>query len=72
MEEHIKRAYQKALANNSNVFDVLEQDIADWYDTPCHSLGELKRRQNKKDRGDLFEDFCKTYLEHVSMTPSGY
>lgn len=65
MIEVLKKSYGEAIASNKNVFDTVESNIAEWYDSPCHDFGELKRRQNKKIRGDLFEEFCVSYLKVV-------
>ena len=61
-EALVRQSYLEALSTNQNAFDVLEKTIAEYYDKPCHDFGELRRRQNKKERGDRFEQFCKMYL----------
>jgi hypothetical protein len=35
-----------------------------WYSKPAHNLQELKSRENKKLKGDIFEEFCILYLTH--------
>ena len=36
-----------------------------WYSQPAHTLQEMRSRDNKKIRGDIFEDFCVLYLKEV-------
>ena len=47
------------------LFDEFMKDCQKEYDTPAHSLTELRSRENKKKRGDIFEDFCRLYLLKV-------
>lgn len=53
------------LKHPSNLFDEFIKECEASYTKPAHSLAELKQRNNKKIRGDLFEDFCVLYLKHV-------
>ena len=41
------------------------KDCQKEYDAPAHSLAEMKSRENKKKRGDIFEEFCRLYLLRV-------
>jgi hypothetical protein len=36
-----------------------------WYSQPAHTFTEMRNRENKKVRGDIFEEFCVLYLKHV-------
>lgn len=50
---------------NGNRFDYFIALCQAQYDKPAHTLIEMRDRQNKKLRGDLFELFCKEYLKNV-------
>jgi predicted helicase len=41
------------------------KDCQKEYDAPAHSLAEMRSRENKKKRGDIFEEFCRLYLLRV-------
>jgi predicted helicase len=41
------------------------KDCQKEYDAPAHSLTELRSRENKKKRGDIFEEFCTLYLLNI-------
>jgi predicted helicase len=47
------------------LFDEFMKDCQKEYDAPAHSLTELRSRENKKKRGDIFEEFCRLYLLRV-------
>jgi hypothetical protein len=51
-------------ANGCNVFDTFHQLVDNYHNTPCHSIAELKEK-NTKLKGDIFEQFCCLYLQHV-------
>lgn len=44
------------------LFDEFMKECQKEYDAPAHSLTELRSRENKKKRGDIFEEFCRLYL----------
>lgn len=48
-----------------NLFDEFIKECEASYSKPAHTLTELRTRNNKKIRGDLFEDFCLLYLKYV-------
>jgi hypothetical protein len=52
-------------SNNTNLFDQFITICQKWYEAPAHSLGEIKRRDNKKIRGDIFELFSLLYLKYI-------
>ena len=60
-----KELYKIFLKSPLNLFDEFMLECQKWYDIPAHSLGEIIRRNNKKLRGDIFEDFCVLYLKYV-------
>ena len=63
MEKLIRDSYIYSLKENKNTFDVLEYNISNIYNKPCTNLYELRQKaNNKKEKGDLFEEFCKIYL----------
>ena len=47
------------------LFDEFMKDCQKEYDAPAHSLAEMRSRENKKKRGDIFEEFCQLYLLRV-------
>jgi len=53
------------LRSPTNLFDEFINECAKWYSQPAHSLTEMRTRDNKKIRGDIFEDFCVLYLKKI-------
>ena len=53
------------LKSPSNCWDAFEKECQKFYNEPAHSLTEMRTRDNKKIRGDIFEDFCVLYLSKV-------
>jgi predicted helicase len=53
------------LRSPTNLFDEFMKECQSWYDQPAHSFVEMRTRDNKKIRGDIFEEFCVLYLKHV-------
>jgi len=53
------------LKSPPNVFDEFIQECQKWYSQPAHTLQEMRTRDNKKVRGDIFEEFCVLYLKEV-------
>ena len=53
------------LKSPPNLFDEFIQECQRWYSQPAHTLQEMRTRDNKKVRGDIFEDFCALYLKEV-------
>jgi hypothetical protein len=49
----------------TNLWDEFEAACRTFYDAPAHSFVDMRTRDNKKIRGDMFEDFCVEYLKHV-------
>ena len=48
-----------------NMFDEFIKEASSFYELPVHSLQDMRDRENKKIRGDIFEEFCCLYLKHV-------
>ena len=48
-----------------NLWDAFETECQKFYNAPAHSLVDMRARDNKKVRGDIFEDFCVLYLRNV-------
>jgi len=65
MEDLPKILHQVFLRSPKNLFDEFILECQKWYSQPAHSLTEMRKRDNKKIRGDIFEDFCVLYLKHV-------
>jgi predicted helicase len=53
------------LRSPSNLFDEFVKECQAWYSQPAHSLQEMRTRDSKKIRGDIFEEFCCLYLKEV-------
>ena len=53
------------LKSPTNLWDEFEKECQKFYSIPAHTLTEMRVRDNKKIRGDIFEDFCVLYLIHV-------
>lgn len=53
------------LASPPNLWDAFAEECRKHYDAPAHSFVDLRVRDNKKVRGDLFEEFCVQYLKHA-------
>jgi hypothetical protein len=47
------------------LFDEFITECQKWYEQPAHTFTEMRTRDNKKIRGDVFEEFCVLYLKHV-------
>jgi predicted helicase len=48
-----------------NMFDEFIKQASSFYEMPAHTLQEMRARQNTKACGDIFEEFCATYLKYV-------
>ena len=51
----------------SHVFDALQQCFLEYWNRPCSSMLELRKRTTK-EKGHLFEVFCKMYLQQKGYT----
>ena len=60
-----KVLHEILLRSPTNLFDEFMKECQKWYEEPAHSFVEMRTRDNKKLRGDIFEDFCVLYLKHV-------
>jgi len=47
----------------TNRFDAFIDVCQRWYARPAHTLAELNSRDNKKIKGDIFENFSVLYLQ---------
>lgn len=55
----------KGVPAGSTLFDEYMKECQKWYEQPAHSFVEMRSRDNKKIRGDIFEEFSVLYLKHV-------
>lgn len=60
-----KKLHEIFLRSPTNLWDEFEAACRTFYDAPAHSFVDMRTRDNKKIRGDMFEDFCVQYLKHV-------
>lgn len=51
-----------------NLFDEFLVECQKWYSEPAHNFTEMRNRDNKKIRGDIFEEFCVLYLKTKGYT----
>lgn len=58
-----KSLYEIYLASPPNRFDAFIALCQQYYARPAHTLAELKSRDNKKIKGDIFENFSVLYLQ---------
>jgi predicted helicase len=65
MIEVKKLLYSVFLQSPLNLFDEFIKECQKTYEKPAHNFAELRNRNNKKIKGDIFEDFCVLYLKHV-------
>lgn len=66
MESDLKKALHAVfLRNPANLFDGFLEECNQWYEKGAHSLTEMRQRENKKIRGDIFEEFCVLYLKQL-------
>ena len=61
--------YAIYLQSPPNLFDAFLIKCQTYYETPAHTFTEMRNRDNKKIRGDIFEEFCVLYLQHVKKYP---
>jgi hypothetical protein len=57
--------YKIFLQSPPNLFDQFIIECQKYYEKPAHTLLEIKQRDNKKMKGDIFEEFCVLYMKHV-------
>ena len=57
--------YKIYLRSPQNLFDEFILECQKWYESPAHTLNEMRNRDNKKIRGDIFEAFCVLYLKYA-------
>jgi predicted helicase len=65
-----KQLHEILLRSPPNLFDEFLKDCQKWYEAPVHTFTEMRTRDNKKIRGDIFEEFCVLYLKHVKKYDS--
>ena len=50
---------------DKNIFDVLFNEMERYHRREVRSIADLKARDNKKVKGDLWEQFCHLYLSSL-------
>jgi len=64
--ENLEQLLHKILLKSPpNLFDEFINECQKFYEQPAHTMTEMRTRDNKKIRGDIFEDFCVLYLKFV-------
>lgn len=59
----INKSVIKSLTTNLNSFDIILEELHNWYEREVHNLSDLKKRESKKIKGDYFELLCKLILK---------
>jgi len=65
MDAQLHTLFLRGAPAGSTLFDEFVKECQTWYERPAHSLTDMRSRDNKKVRGDIFEEFCVLYLKHV-------
>lgn len=65
MDSQLHAIFLRGAPVGSTLFDEFVKECQTWYERPAHSLTDMRSRDNKKVRGDIFEEFCVLYLKHV-------
>lgn len=65
VQQLISKAYTRSLEGNKNIFDLFVEECQGYYDTPVHTLQDLRLKQSTKLKGDIWEDYCVLYLQRV-------
>jgi len=68
VEFDIEKALREILSDGKespSIFDRLLEKFENYSSRPASSIGEIKRRDNKKSKGDGWEKFCHFYLSKV-------
>jgi hypothetical protein len=58
----IKNCIKNTLNTDKNIFHSLNDLFKSYFEKPAHNIQEIKARTTKM-KGDIFETFCKLYLE---------
>ena len=62
MHSMIISRYLSVLDETINIFDEIEKQIEYEFNKPVNSIQDMKDRDNKKRKGDIWEKFCKDWL----------
>ncbi len=65
MDGLLHTIFLRGVPTGSTLFDEFVKECQKWYEQPAHSFTEMRVRNNKKIRGDIFEEFSVLYLRHV-------
>jgi hypothetical protein len=57
--------YKIYLRSPTNLFDEFVSECQKWYESPAHTLTEMRMRNNNKLKGDIFEEYSLLYLKYV-------
>jgi predicted helicase len=61
----LQKKLHEIFLKGGNSFDNFIVECQKWYSEPAHTLTEMRTRDNKKIRGDIFEEFCVLYLTQL-------
>lgn len=59
----IRHCITKSTTTGDNIFDLLVIEIENYFNRKTNNIQDLKDKYNKKLKGDVWESFCKMYLE---------
>lgn len=63
LDAALTRSINAATRRQCPVFECLMEEIYSYYERKVTNMDELKQRENKKLRGDVWEDICQRYLK---------
>ena len=63
IEKYIKDELKLKLYTTSNLFDNFCNLCEIYTNTECHSIQDIKKYKTNKNKGLMFEIFCKLYLK---------
>lgn len=69
MNTLLHRLFLRGVPVGSTLFDEFIKECQTWYEQPAHTFTEMRTRDNKKIRGDIFEEFSVLYLKYVLGYP---
>ena len=61
-EKYESKDFKNVSHSDNSVFDLILNSIEEYNNRKVSSISELKKREAKKYRGDIWEEFCYHYL----------
>ena len=70
LNDFIKNELKRKLFTNTNLFDEFCNLCESFTNKECHSIQDIKKYKNNKNKGILFEHFCKLYFKSLDKYKS--